>query len=94
MLDELKYFQKKYSFDIKILSDSKFILPEYKIDLLNKSKKMINSFENINTIIKTKKIKRNIKDKNKDATKSKEKIKKTKSRKTIKTLWVRRKKKN
>ena len=94
MLDELKYFQKKYSFDIKILSDSKFILPEYKIDLLNKSKKLINSFENINTIIKTKKIKRNIKDKNKDATKSKEKIKKTKSRKTIKTLWVRRKKKN
>tara|TARA_B100000242_G_scaffold289716_1_gene259951 strand:- start:403 stop:2202 length:1800 start_codon:yes stop_codon:yes gene_type:complete len=94
LLDELKYFQKKYLFDIKILSDSKFILPEYKIDLLNKSKKLINSFENINTIIKTKKIKRNIKDKNKDATKSKEKIKKTKSRKTIKTLWVRRKKKN
>ena len=94
LLDELKYFQKKYSFDIKILSDNKFILPEYKIDLLNKSKKLINSFENINTIIKTKKIKRNIKDKNKDATKSKEKIKKTKSRKTIKTLWVRKKKKN
>tara|TARA_B100001248_G_scaffold31716_1_gene20480 strand:- start:988 stop:2787 length:1800 start_codon:yes stop_codon:yes gene_type:complete len=94
LLDELKYFQKKYLFDIKILSDSKFILPEYKIDLLNKSKKLINSFENINTIIKTKKIKRNIKDKNKDATKSKEKIKKTKSRKTIKTLWVRKKKKN
>ena len=79
LLDELKYFQKKYLFDIKILSDSKFILPEYKIDLLNKSKKLINSFENINTIIKTKKIKRNIKDKNKDATKSKEKIKKTKN---------------
>ena len=73
LLDELKYFQKKYLFDIKILSDNKFILPEYKIDLLNKSKKLINSFENINTIIKTKKIKRNIKDKNKDATKSKEK---------------------
>ncbi len=94
LLDELKYFQKKYLFEIKILSDNKFILPEYKIDLLNKSKKLINSFENINTIIKTKLIKRNIKNKNKDTTKSKEKIKKTKSRKKIKTLWVRRKKKN
>ena len=94
LLDELKYFQKKYSFDIKILSDNKFILPEYKIDLLNKSKKLINSIENINTIIKTNKIKSNIKDKNKHATKSKEKTKKTKSRKKIKTLWVRRKKKN
>ena len=93
LLDELKYFQKKYSFDIKILSDNKFILPEYKIDLLNKSKKLINSIENINTIIKTNKIKSNIKDKNKHATKSKEKTKKTKSRKKIKTLWVRRKKK-
>ena len=93
-MDELKYFQKKYSFDIKILSDNKFILPEYKIDLLNKSKKLINSIENINTIIKTNKIKSNIKDKNKHATKSKEKTKKTKSRKKIKTLWVRRKKKN
>tara|TARA_Y100000591_G_scaffold11088_1_gene8614 strand:- start:989 stop:2788 length:1800 start_codon:yes stop_codon:yes gene_type:complete len=94
LLAELKYFQKKYLFDIKILSDNKFILPEYKIDLLNKSKKLINSIENINTIIKTNKIKSNIKDKNKEASKSKEKTKKTKSRKKIKTLWVRRKKKN
>ena len=94
LLAELKYFQKKYLFDIKILSDNKFILPEYKIDLLNKSKKLINSIENINTIIKTNKIKSNIKDKNKEASKSKEKTKKTKSRKKIKTLWIRRKKKN
>ena len=94
LLAELKYFQKKYLFDIKILSDNKFILPEYKIDLLNKSKKLINSIENINKIIKTNKIKSNIKDKNKEASKSKEKTKKTKSRKKIKTLWVRRKKKN
>ena len=55
--DELKYFQKKYSFEIKILSDDKFIIPEYKIDLFNKSKKMINSIENKNPIIQvTKKI--------------------------------------
>ena len=49
--DELKYFQKKYSFEIKILSDDKFIIPEYKIDLFNKSKKIINSIENKNPVI-------------------------------------------
>ena len=42
LLDELKYFQKKYPFEIKILGDNKLILPEYKIDLLNKSKKILN----------------------------------------------------
>ena len=56
LLDELKYFQKKYLFDIKILSNDKFIIPEYKIDLLNKSKKIINSFENINFINEPKKL--------------------------------------
>ena len=50
LLDELKYFQKKYSFEVKIISNDKFIIPEYKIDLLNKSKKLINSVENINII--------------------------------------------
>ena len=93
LLDELKYFQKKYLFDIKILSDNKFILPEYKIDLLNKSKKLINSIENINTIIKTKKIKSNIKDKNKHATKSKEKTKKTNQEKKLKLSGLGEKKK-
>ena len=61
MLDELKYFQRKYSFEIKILSNDKFVIPEYKIDLLNKSKKLINSIENVNTIIEIKKIKQNLK---------------------------------
>ena len=54
-MDELKYFQKKYSFEVKILSNDKFIIPEYKIDLLNKSKKIINTIENINSIIEKKK---------------------------------------
>ena len=98
LLDELKYFQKKYSFEIKVLSDEKFIIPEYKIDLLNKSKKLINSVENINSVIqvnKTKNILSKIKKpKEKITTKSKEKIKKTKARKKVRTLWVRRKKKN
>ena len=39
LLDELKYFQKKYSFKIEILSEDTLVIPEYKIDLLNKSKK-------------------------------------------------------
>ena len=98
LLDELKYFQKKYTFEVKILSDEKFVIPEYKIDLLNKSKKLINSVENINSIIELKKDKKNLKkekkDKSKELFKGKEKVKKTKSKKKIRTLWTRRKKKN
>ena len=97
LLDELKYFQKKYSFEVKIFSDNKFIIPEYKIDLLNKSKKMINTIENINSIIETKKNKKNLihqkRVKIKDSNKTKDKIKKAKPKKNIKTLWIRRKKK-
>ena len=98
LLDELKYFQKKYAFEVKILSDYNFVIPEYKIDLLNKSKKPINSIENVNLIISAKKPKKNIlkekKGKNNSTIKSKEKIKKTKTKKKIRTLWVRRKKKS
>ena len=95
-IDELKYFKKKYSFEVNLLSEEEFIIPEYKIDLLNKSKKIINSFENINLIIENNKSKSIIKDKKKikSTEKTKEKIKKTKSKKKIRTLWVRRKKKN
>ena len=34
-----KYFEKKYAFKIEIISDDKLIIPEYKIELQNKSKK-------------------------------------------------------
>jgi ribonuclease E len=95
LLDELKYFQKKYSFEIKILSNDKFIIPEYQIELLNKSKKKINSIEHIDSILDTKKTKntkkKEKKEKNKEAIKPKDKVKKTKSKKKIRTLWVRRK---
>ncbi len=98
LLDEISYFKKKYSFDIKIISNDEFIIPEYKIDLLNKSKKFINSIENINNISKLNNVKNNNikikKGKNKETLKSKDKTKKTKSKKKIRTLWVRRKKKN
>ena len=56
LLDELKYFKKKYSIEIKIFSEPQFIIPEYKIDLLNKSKKIIKSIERVEATIQTKKI--------------------------------------
>ncbi len=96
LLEELKYFQKKYSFEVKILSNDKFIIPEYKIDLLNKSKKVINTIENIHQIKETKKNKLSkIKEKKvKAKISSKEKTKKTKSTKRkVRTLWVRKKRK-
>ena len=95
LLDELKYFQKKYSFEIKISSDEKFIIPEYKINLLNKSKKLINNVENLDSI-KTdkpkKKFEKSKTDKVKLTAKNKSKTKKTSSKKKQRTLWVRRKK--
>jgi len=96
LIDEIRYFQKKYSIDVKILSDERFIIPEYKIDLLNKSKKLINTIENINSIVQLKKLTKvdtkQKKGKIKDASKIKDKAKKTKSKKKVRTLWVRRKK--
>ena len=100
LIEELKYFQKKYSFEVKLFSEKNFIVPEYKIDLLNKSKKIINSVENVNNIKYSKNTKTIIKDvknvgvKNNLSKKSKIKLKKVKSKKKIKTLWVRRKKLN
>ena len=97
LIDELKYFQKKYTFEIKILSNDNFIIPEYKIDLLNKTKKLINTVENIDTSFEIKKINKNIGKKKVEKTdekvKTRSKIKKTKSKKIKRTLWVRRKKK-
>ena len=98
LLEELKYFQKKYSYEIKILSNNNFIIPEYKISLFNKSKKLVNTFENINPIIETIKIRGDFKEKKKvkvkENLKGKDKIKKTKTKKKIRTLWFRRKKKS
>ncbi|MDC0477317.1 Rne/Rng family ribonuclease, partial [Pelagibacteraceae bacterium] len=47
LLDELQYFQKKYSFKIELLSNINMIIPEFKISLLNKSKKIIQNIENL-----------------------------------------------
>jgi len=93
LLDEIKYFQKKYLLKIELLSDEKLIIPEYKIELLNKSKKVLSINENIKKFFEKSKI---IKEKNKlkkDLKKTKKEVKKLKSKKNPRTLWVRRKKK-
>ena len=94
--DELSYFQKKYAVKIDLIGDETLIIPEYKIQLLNKSKKIINVIENINFIEETKfknkkKFKSSVK---KETKKVKKDLKKTKSKKILRTLWVRRKKKS
>jgi hypothetical protein len=93
LVEELKFFQKKYPLKIEILSDEKLIIPEYKIDLLNKSKKLINSIENISNF-KLKDKGKKIKAKEiKQIKKAKTSSKKIKTKKSLRTLWVRRKKK-
>ena len=38
---DTEYLEKKYSFKINFSADEKLIIPEYKIEFLNKSKKII-----------------------------------------------------
>ena len=92
--EELKYFQKKYLLKIELQSDEKLIIPEYRIELLNKSKKVIDVVENINNFFKNNKslFKNQLLKEKKDLKKDKKKPKKTKSKKKLRTLWVRRKK--
>ena len=97
LLEEINYFQKKYLLKIEIVSDAQLIIPEYKIDLLNKSKKLLNTIENINNIVeirKTNLIKEKGKTKEKKELKrDKKETKKLKTKKKLRTLWIRRKKK-
>ena len=93
LLEELKYFQKKYAFKVEILSNKELIIPEYKIELLNKSKKLVNKLEHLENIISIKKTKIDVTKEKKEAKKSKKEIKKVKTKKNFRTLWVRRKKK-
>ena len=89
--DEIKRFQKKYLLKIELISDEKLIIPEYKIELLNKSKKLLNKFHYIKEIIVKPKIK-NQKQEEKITKKNKKDVKKSKSKTKLRTLWVRRKK--
>ena len=84
------------------MSEKKLIIPEYKIELLNKSKKLLNTIENIINILEVKNPnKKIIKDKKeskkeskKELKKEKKETKKIKIKKKLRTLWVRRKKKS
>ncbi len=84
---EIDFFQKKYKFKIIINSDKNLIIPEYKILLLNKSKKVINRVENFININRKKVNHRNNKIVNI--------VKKRDPKNTSlgKILWTRRKKK-
>ena len=99
LINEIEYFQKKFLCKINFIAASNLIIPEYKIELLNKSKKVINVIKNVNKFYE---IKEDLTDK-KNAKKSKSEkvvdLKKSKKNKDIKkkikkprTLWIRRKK--
>ncbi len=98
---EIEYFEKKYSFKINLIPDPTLIIPEYKIELLNKSKKIINTVQNIDKINEVKSNSENKFKIDKKKIDDNLNLKKSKKAKTIKkkvrpprTLWVRRKKKN
>tara|TARA_B100000575_G_scaffold292750_2_gene301989 strand:- start:790 stop:1929 length:1140 start_codon:yes stop_codon:yes gene_type:complete len=95
---EINYFQKKYSYKIELISDSLLVIPEYKIELLNKSKKIIDKVENIvklkfnSQTSDLRKIKKDTKKTTKTFSKS-DKIKNREKKITKpRTLWTRRKK--
>ena len=106
---EINYFEDKFKIKIIFIANPELIIPEYRIDLLDKNKKIINKVENINHInVTQKENKENIKKeinlkKNKEnkkilsKKKKKESVKKETIKKTkkksLRTLWVRRKKK-
>lgn len=50
---EINHFKKKYKLEFNIIADDSQIIPEYKIDLLNKNKKIIKKIEHVNNIGKT-----------------------------------------
>jgi len=47
---EISYFKTKYKLDFNLIADHNLVIPEYKIDLLNKNKKVVNKIENIEKI--------------------------------------------
>ena len=106
LIKEIEYFQKKYGYKIEFFGDSELIVPEYKIILLNKNKKIVSKVENLNKIEgiekiflqkNTKKITKKV-DSKVVKLSSEKKLEKTKKvsvsgkNKKPRTLWVRAKK--
>ncbi len=50
LIKEINHFKAKYKLEFNIISDNILVIPEYKIDLLNKNKKIIKKIENVETI--------------------------------------------
>ena len=50
LLKEINYFKKRYKLEFNMISDEKLAIPEYRIDLLNKNKKIIKKVENVEDI--------------------------------------------
>ena len=50
LIKEIKHFKNKYKLEFNIIADQNLIIPEYKIDLFNKNKKIIKKIENIEKI--------------------------------------------
>ena len=47
---ELSFFEKKYKFKINIMADNNLIIPQYRIHLLNKNKKIIEKIESVKNL--------------------------------------------
>ena len=92
-IDELNSFQKKYSIKIDIIEEDQMIIPEYRIELLNKSKKLIETIQYVNKIFELQKNEKSKIKIKKESKKLKKETKKIKTKKKLRTLWVRRKKK-
>ena len=95
--NEISFFEKKYKFKINIASDSNLVIPEYKIHLLNKNKKIIKQIEHFKKIGEGIGKKNNIAKINSSSKKKSSqdlyKNKKKDSKGLGKILWVRRKRK-
>ena len=85
--EDLLYIEKKNKIKITFDTDNSFLVPEYKIEFLNKSKKVLEKLENsieLKKIIAEKKVEKNLKGKPKYKSKNFKKkkfFKKNKSRK-------------
>ena len=90
---EISFFEKKYKFKINIISDNELAIPEYRIKLFSKNKKIINKIENFKEIVDMNKKNNNV---IKMSTHSKKELPENLNKKIVKkglgkTLWVRRK---
>ena len=57
-LEDLKYFETKNKIKIDIINDNSLIIPEYKIDFKNRSKKTIEKIESLTKLVNLKNLKK------------------------------------